>query len=260
MRIAFTLIGLAAPALALANSAGVSAAGAAAEPVTARAVIRAGDTVDVAAALSQRLTYAPYKPGRFVAKGKPIARFDCARLEAELAAREQAIETLSLRYESEVELEQFGATGALDVAVAKSERDQAKAEAKALRVTLEDCEITAPFAAYVAERHLSAHETPQVGQPIYTLLRAGDVEISVIVPAALGATLKPGSPLTLAMDGSDTRVPAKIVRLAPDIDPVSQTREVFAEPTAKAALKPGMSATALFDPPALPGPMALPNR
>ena len=215
---------------------------------SARAIVRAGESVDIAAALSARLESAPFKAGRFVKAGEEIARFDCARMRADLAARRQAVETLSLRYDSERELESFGATGALDVAVARSERDMAKAEADALDVTLKDCVITAPFSAHVAERHVSAHETPQVGQPIYTLIRAGSHEISVIVPAALGSTLKYGSTFIFHPDGEDAPVSAKVVRLAPDIDPVSQTREIMGVATSKATLSPGMSGRAVFPP------------
>ncbi len=219
-----------------------------AEPAatSARAIVRAGESVEIAAGLSARLESAPFKAGRYVKRGTEIARFDCARLRADLAARRLAVETLSLRYQSEKELESFGATGALDVAVAKSERDMAKAEANALDVTLKDCSISAPFSAHIAERHVSAYETPQVGEPIYTLIRAGDHEISVIVPAQLGARLKYGSTFTFRPDGVDAPVKAKVVRLAPEIDPVSQTREIMGVAVGKSKLKPGMSGRAEF--------------
>lgn len=216
--------------------------------VEARAVVRAGERVDIAAPLSRRLTYAKHKPGHYVAKDTVLARFDCSRMQADLTAREQAHRTLSLRAESEAELEQFGATGALDVRVAESERDQAAAEAEAIRVALRDCEVRAPFDAYVAERHLPTHATPQSGQPIYTLIRAGDMELSVIVPAGFGATLDRGRAFDFALDGGTKRVRAVVTRMAPDIDPVSQTREVFAKPTRSRGLKPGMSGRAVFNP------------
>ena len=221
------------------------ARGAAPFTVTARAVVRAGESVDIAAALSTRLLSAPFKPGQYVERGQTLATFDCARMRADLKARDQAARTLALRYQSEAELAAFGATGALDVEVAKSEADQAVAEADALRVTLADCEITAPFNAHISARHLPAFATPQPGQPIYTLIRAGDVEVSVIVPASFGATLSPGTRFSLRMDGSDAELRARITRLAPDIDPVSQTREVFASAPSK-TLKPGMSGRAVF--------------
>lgn len=245
MRLAvLALASLGLPFAAAANSAEPAAAE---SYVSARAVVRAGESVDIAAGLSRRLTSAPFKPGRFVERGAVIARFDCARLRADLLAREQAVRTLSLRYESELELESFGAAGALDVRVAESERDQAKAEAAAIRASLDDCVIHAPFNALVSARHVSAHETPQVGEPVYTLIRAGDVELSVIVPARLGATLRAGQGFTVRMDGSDADVKAKVTRLAPDIDPVSQTREIYAAPASRSGLKPGMSGEARFN-------------
>ena len=232
---------------AIADSAALEL-GAKATTQEARAVVRAGERVEIAASLAQRLSFAPHKPGTYVEAGTVLARFDCARMTAELAAREQAQRTLSLRAESEAELERFGATGRLDVRIAESERDQAAAEAEALRVALKECEVRAPFNARIAERHLPAHATPQSGQPIYTLIRAGDVELSVIVPAGLGSTLRSGGTFSFHPDNGDTAVAATITRLAPDIDPVSQTREIFARPQSARGLKPGMSGRAVFTP------------
>ena len=46
---------------------------------------------------------------------------------------------------------------------------QAAAERDAVKARMKDCSIYAPYAGYVTERHVSAYETPQAGQPLYSI-------------------------------------------------------------------------------------------
>lgn len=215
--------------------------------VSARGIIRAGDRVEISAPLSLKLTSAPFRAGDTVQKGDVLARFDCARLHADLNAQDAAIVTLNIRYKSEQDLAAFGASGDYDVAVARSERDQAKAQAQALRASLKDCQLHAPFNAVIQARHVAAFETPTVGEPIYSLIRAGDHEISVIVPASIGATLNIDDEFAFTLDADPDGFTARIVRIAPDIDPVSQTLELIAKPIDAVKLRPGMSGEARFE-------------
>ncbi|WP_409432418.1 efflux RND transporter periplasmic adaptor subunit [Litorimonas sp. RW-G-Af-16] len=218
-------------------------------PMIARGVLVPNQTADIAAGMSGKLLSAPYKAGRYVKAGQAIARFDCARQEADLEVREQAHQTLALKYNNQNELLSMGAAGELDVQIAKSERDQISAEIRAIKVALKDCVVTAPFAGYVATRHVSAHETPQIGQPLYSLIRAGTAEMSVIAPSHWVRWMKVGTQFEFKVDETGETFTAKIERLSPSVDPVSQTIEVTARPAKSIKAKPGMSGIASFSAP-----------
>lgn len=222
-------------------------------PVTARALVKAGDEIVLSAPMSRPIKSAPFRAGEKVRKGQVLIRFDCRRLNADLDAREATIETLKLRHQSEEELARYGASGTYEVAVALSELNEARAEAKALRTHLQDCVIRAPFHAAVQSRSVAPFETPAIGAPLYSLIRADTHEISVIVSARLSQSLSVGDRLSFRSDVANDRadlIPIEITRMAPSIDPVSQTLEIFARPIGPSKLRPGTSGLAIFPDPA----------
>jgi len=217
-----------------------------AEPVLARGVLVAGQSADVAAGMTGRLISAPYKSGQYIKRGAILAEFDCKRQDAELKSRRAAHATQSLKYDNQSELLQMGAAGALDVSIAKSERDQIAAEVSALEIALKDCKVLAPFPGFVTARHVDAFETPQSGQPLYSLNRAGTTEISVIAPSNWAKWVKPGANFQFKVDETGENVAARVQRLSAVVDPVSQTIEITASLKGKHNGRPGMSGIAVF--------------
>jgi len=215
----------------------------------ARGVLTSGQSADIAAGMSGRLLKAPHKAGQYVKSGTLMAQFDCSRLEAELESRRAAHATRALRYDNQNELLALGAAGQLDVSIARSERDEIAAEISAIEVSMRDCKITAPFSGYIIQRHVNAYETPQIGRPIYSLMRAGSTELSVIVPSSWVKWLKSGQVFDFTVDETGEKMRAKVLRLSAQVDPVSQTIEVTAKPVGKAKARPGMSGFARFDKP-----------
>jgi len=215
--------------------------------IFARGVLVAGQSADVAAGMTGRLKSAPYKAGQYVKRGAILAEFNCERQEAELKARRAAHVTQSIKYDTQAELLEMGAAGALDVYVAQSERDQIAAEVSALEIAMKDCTILSPFPGFVTARHVDAFETPQAGQPLYSLNRAGTTEITVIAPSKWARWVKPGARFTFKVDETGESVPAKVQRLSSIVDPVSQTIEITAKLSGKHKGRPGMSGLAVFE-------------
>ena len=212
----------------------------------ARGVLVPGQSADIAAGMAGRLTSTPYKSGQYVNTGAVIAEFDCDRQRAELKSRRAAHSTQSLKYDNQAELLKMGAAGALDVSIAKSERDQITAEVAAMEIALKDCTVHAPFPGFITARHVDAFETAQLGQPLFSLNRAGSTEISIIAPSDWAAWVKSGARFTFKVDETGESVAAKVQRLSAIVDPVSQTIEITARLTGKHSGRPGMSGVAVF--------------
>jgi len=215
----------------------------------ARGVLRAGQTAEIAAGMSGRLLRAGYKPGQYFKSGSLLAKFDCTRQEAELAALVQAHQTLTVKHENSTELFNLGAAGELDVTIAKSEMHQAAAERDAIKARLKDCIVYAPYAGYVTVRHVSAFETPQAGQPLYSIQRAGSLEISIITPSKWMRWMKTGQSFDFTVDETGEAFVAKVIRTGASVDPVSQTIEITAKPIGKTKALAGMSGVADFGTP-----------
>jgi len=211
-----------------------------------RGVLQAGQTAEIAAGMAGRLLKANYKPGQFFKAGALLARFDCTRQKAELLALEQAHKTLVAKHENTSELFALGAAGELDVTIARSEMQQAKAERDAIEARLKDCSIYAPYSGHVTARHVSAYETPQVGQPLYSIQRYNTLELSIIAPSKWMRWIKVGQKLSFTVDETGETFNAKIIRTGASVDPVSQTVELTAKPTEKTKSLAGMSGVADF--------------
>lgn len=211
-----------------------------------RGVLQAGQTAEIAAGMTGKLLKASYKPGQYFKAGALLARFDCTRQNAELLALEQAYKTLIAKHENTSELFELGAAGELDVTIARSEMQQAKAERDAIEARLKDCSVYAPYAGHVTERHVSAFETPQIGQPLYSIQRYNTLELSIIAPSKWMRWMKVGQKLSFTVDETGETFNAKIIRTGASVDPVSQTVELTAKPTEKTKSLAGMSGIANF--------------
>lgn len=225
----------------------------------ARGVLKARQSAEIAAGMSGRLLSAPYQAGAYFKKGARLAKFDCQRQDAELVALSQAHKTLTLKYENIAELFSAGAAGQLEVSIAKSEMEQAAAEKTVIQAQLKDCNIYAPYAGYVAARHVQAYETPAINTPLYSVIRAGRLDLSVIAPSSWMRWVKPGTAFEFKVDETGDVFTAKVVRLGAAVDPASQTIELTAHPKGKVgSAKAGMSGMALFSPPNAKNPADMP--
>lgn len=216
------------------------------ETISSRGVLIAGQSADIAAGMTGRLTTAPFKSGQYVKGGATLAEFNCDRQKAELTSRRAAHSTQSLKYENQAELLKMGAAGSLDVSIARSERDQIAAEVSALEIAMKDCTVLAPFPGFVTARHVDAFESAQAGQPLYSINRAGTTEVSVIAPSDWAAWVKPGAKFTFKVDETGESISAKVQRLSAVVDPVSQTIEITARLSGSHKGRPGMSGIAQF--------------
>lgn len=225
----------------------VEAAEIADKTVSARGVLIAGQSADIAAGMTGRLTSAPYKSGQYIGRGVTLAEFDCNRQQAELKSKRAAHATQSLKHDNQAELLKMGAAGALDVSIARSERDQIAAEVSVLEIAMKDCTVFAPFTGFITARHIDAHETAQAGQPLYSINRAGTTEVSVIAPSNWARWVKKGAKFTFKVDETGESIAAKVQRLSAVVDPVSQTIEITARLNGKHKGRPGMSGIAIFE-------------
>ena len=243
----FAFMALAAPSIALdVAEKGDAALEPIKETISSRGVLIAGQSADIAAGMTGQLKSAPYKAGQYVKRGATLAQFNCERQQAELTSRRAAHATQSLKYENQAELLEMGAAGALDVSIARSERDQIAAEVSALEIAMKDCIVFAPFPGFITARHVDAFESAQAGQPLYSLNRAGTTEVSLIAPSDWAAWVKSGAKFTFKIDETNESIPAKVERLSAVVDPVSQTIEITARLTGKHKGRPGMSGIAHF--------------
>jgi RND family efflux transporter MFP subunit len=218
------------------------------EPV--RGIVRAMEDAWLSSELNARMTAVHRREGEAFSRGDVLIAFDCAKQASELdAARaEEAINRIV--YENSVELDKRKAIGRFEVAQNQARLDKARAQTALLERRMRDCAIVAPFDGRVAELKARAHETSAPNQPLMRLVSGTGLEIEMIAPSAWLRWLQPGQAVQVRIDETGTLHGAVVQRIAPVVDPVSQTVKVlasFREDSGR--VLPGMSFTAEFDSP-----------
>lgn len=217
----------------------------------ARGVVQATNEATIASRITARITNMPYRVGSRFRRGAVLARFDCSQTTAQLRAAEAASAAYSKTYETNVELDEYEAIGTNEVAVSKANLNKAQAEAAAIRASLNDCSVRAPFSGTIVEEIAHQGEVAASGQPMLKIQSGGALEAELIVPSSWLTWMEPGARFSFLIDETNEEVIGTVKRLGASVDPVSKTIRVTGDITSGNGLVlPGMSGTASFEKPA----------
>lgn len=197
-----------------------------------------------------RIAQMPLREGDTFAAGEVLVEFDCAahraRLQRAIALRDRA----RAQAAAAVRLDRSGANSRLEVTVAQAEAAAAEAEVAAARVPVERCSITAPFAGRVVQLHAARHQFVPEGAPLLEILDHRELEVELLVPSRWLPWLRAGTVFAVRLDETGREHAVRAERFGARIDPVSQTVKLFGRIQAPSLdLLPGMSGTALIEPP-----------
>lgn len=215
----------------------------------ARAVIKAIDRAVLSGELAAQVASIPVRPGEAFAKGAPLVKLNCALYQAQADKVAAEVQATRIKRDNAQELKALNSIAELDVALAQSEYAQSLAELKIARLNTERCTIKAPWAGRVVSVHVNAHENIRQQQELIEIVGFSVLEADIVVPAAWLSWLKPGQPIELRVDDRAEPTAAVLSAIIPAIDAVSQTVLLRAKITQESELIPGMSASAVFNPP-----------
>jgi len=213
--------------------------------VEALGTVRARESAEISANVSEVVEELLFEGGQQVERGQPLARLSSAEEEAALAAAQANLR----EQEREVErLEDLVADGAVPqirleerITMLEIARQQiAEAEAK-----LRDRNIVAPFSGVLGLRRISVGALVTPGTVITNLDQIDSVYVDFTVAEAYLADLRPG--LTLFAKAAaypDEEFEAEVLAVDSRVDPVTRAVEVRAEiDNAGLRLRPGMLLT-----------------
>lgn len=205
----------------------------------------------VSAEVAGRVLEVRFRPGQAFPRGEILVAFDCelhrAREARAHAQRDRAARQLAALQS----LDRSGATSRLEVGVAQADMAASEAELRIVRLAIQRCEIRAPFDGTVVEHRVQAGEYVSEGQPVIEVVDQASLELEAIVPSQLMPWLRAGTTFSIEFDEVAGTLPAIVSRIAPVIDPVSQTVKLYATVTqGEVALVAGMSGRARFARPA----------
>jgi membrane fusion protein, multidrug efflux system len=212
-----------------------------------RGIVRAVNQAMISTELQARISRITFHEGEKFNRGDVLVEFDCKKQRAELGSAEAQKLEMDLTLDNFKALKKVQAAGQHDLEISEVRVTKAAAEADVLRARVDECIVTAPFAGRVLELSLHEHETPPPGRAFLGIVADDSLEIDLIVPSKWVQWLTAGSLLQFYVDEISSVRSAKVTRISPAVDPISQTVKIVAVfDRDTAGVLPGMSGTAEF--------------
>jgi membrane fusion protein, multidrug efflux system len=182
----------------------------------------------IAAEIGAKVSRLPVVEGGSFRAGQVLVSLDCSLQQAQLQKARAALGAAERTYTANKRLNELNSVGKVELDVSESEVAKARAEVSLMNVSLEKCQILAPFAGRVAEQRVREQQYVQPGQAMLDILDDSVLELEFIVPSHWLAWLKPGYGFQVRIDETGKSYPAKVLRIGARVDPVSQSVKTVA--------------------------------
>lgn len=180
-------------------------------------------------------------------EGDILLQLDCRLQQADLNKALAQQTEAKIAEQSAKKLKQYGSLSEFEFVKASSGAAIANAEVDKLRAVVEKCIIKAPFNGSVADIMVHAHESVKPGDPLLKIVSTDKLEFELQIPSLWLAWLHVGSIFYVHLNENNKVIPAKITKINPQIEPVSQSVKIIGTITpSNPALLPGMSGQAIF--------------
>ena len=191
--------------------------------------------------------YLPIKEGAYFKKGDILLELDCRVQKAEYnkAIAQQKATSIALR--SAKRLKSYDSISEYELVKARADAEMVDADVDKLSAIVDKCIIRAPFNGAVAGLKVHTHETVNPGDALMKIVNTDHIIIEMEVPSNWLQWLHINSSFNVYINEINKNIPAKIIRINPQIEPVSQTVKIIGEiGNTNDRLLPGMTGQASF--------------
>jgi RND family efflux transporter MFP subunit len=200
------------------------------------------DIVVVKAQVPGTVTGVRVDRGSAVSRGQTLAvieaqgiRSQAAGAEAQVAAARAQLSIAQQRLEASKKLFEAGAISSIEYKTAQANVDAAEAQVAAARASAAGASesaaratITAPISGVISDRKVSGGEAISVGNDLFTIVDASQLELAGQVGVTDAARIRVGQPVTFALDGYPNQVfNGRVERVDPTADPTTRQVGVY---------------------------------
>ncbi len=217
---------------------------------TANAAAQAQWTLRLAQAEVQRLRTL-YEQGAVSKQQLEVAETQLAQAQMADDSAQQSVKLVQLGPRPE------------EIQVARAQLAQAEANLAAARIRLQDATVVAPFAGTIVQRMVEPGETvSSVSPPSFLLAQLDEVFVELAVPERHRAALRPGQPVTIAVDAlPGSLFKGKVEEIRPAAVTASRSFTVKVRvPNPQGTLRPGMFARGTIEVAVRPLVLQIPER
>lgn len=207
--------------------------------------VESSDGADMSFTVAGTLKGIYVTPGQKVSKGQLLAEIDAASLENANQVAQATLAQAQDAYERLKKLHDANALPDMQWVDVQNKLKQAQNAAAIARRAVGDARIYSPIAGVVSEKLADAGQTVAPGIPVVKIVSIGDVKVSISVPEAEIAEMKPGTKATVTsqtLDGASLE--GTLTEQGVEANPLSRTYDVkFRVSNAAGMLRPGMLCT-----------------
>lgn len=210
--------------------------------VEALGTLRANETVELTATVTETITAIHFEDGERVNKGDVLVEMTSAEEHAQLEEVRSEIEEAQKQFDRVQSLKSSGAASASLLDQRRRELETAQARLHAVQSRMEDRLITAPFAGVLGLRNVSIGTLVEPGDVITTLDDDSTMKLDFSVPATFIDILKPGLDIIAhARAYGERAFKGHVAAVDSRVDPVTRSIRVRARiPNPEELLKPGL--------------------
>ncbi|NDY89978.1 efflux RND transporter periplasmic adaptor subunit [Ideonella livida] len=216
--------------------------------------LRAARTAWVKSRAAGELLMLDVREGQAVSAGQVVARLDPADLDWRLRQAEQQAEVARAQLEiAERALannrglvgQGFISATALETTVANAQAARASLQAAQAGVELArraraEAELRSPLGGHVAQRLAQPGERVAADTRLLEIVDLGSLELEVALPAAEAVLLRPGQTGEAQVEGLETPLAARLLRLSPAASTASRTLNAYFALPSHPALRQGL--------------------
>ena len=215
--------------------------------IEALGTTKSNESIIVTADVSEKITAIYFDDGQRVKKGDLLATLNKAQEQAELRASEALTAERQDAFNRAKDLSENSVLPKATLQTRFAELKQSQAATEAIKASIENYKITAPFDGVLGLRSVSVGALVQPGDMITTLDDLSQIKIDFDIPSIYLTALQPNA----AIKGYVEAFPARqfsgvVTTISPQVDPVTRTVRVRAVlPNDDGLLKPGLLMTLL---------------
>jgi membrane fusion protein, multidrug efflux system len=229
VRVAVLLIGLAAATSAIAQGvklpeSSLPRVGPERQEIRAQLLPRRYTTV--AAEIGAKINSLPVPEGSAFSEGQLLVSFDCSMQQAQLQKAQAELDGSEYTLKSNMRLAELNSVGQLELDLSRAAVGKARAELGANQAVLGKCSVNAPFSGKVAEQKVREQQYVQPGQALLDIIDDSVLELEFLVPSRWLMWMRVGGSFRIQIDETRKTYPARFIRIAARVDPVTQSVKV----------------------------------
>ncbi|HWO10639.1 MAG TPA: efflux RND transporter periplasmic adaptor subunit [Polyangiaceae bacterium] len=219
----------------------------AAEPlevqVTATGTLLGREAVELVSELSRRLARVRAEEGARVRQGEILFELDASDLHAELAKLEVQARLARATLERTERLSAEGLSNQQELDLAHARVDEAHAERRALRVTLDKTLIRAPFAGTLGLRRVSEGAWVSPSTVLSTLQDTASLKLDFTLPERYAGAVRQGGEFRFRVEGRAETFTGRVAAIEPSVDAATRSLLVRGVMGGDTGLVPGSAAS-----------------